>query len=196
MDLPDQKHSEDSEAIEDNMNNKTPIRLKFNDRPPTSQGSPPTKVKVPSIGTSPLVVKCGHTIAFDLFAKDPHREARRAKALSRDCPPCRQARAHAEEAAAADRKARRKAEAMDSRAASFVGGFNPRGRLPDGARFAAVYDAAAVRWTGTLTIDGVTYECAASSVRKLLSKLDVAYRESLLPAVADGPAASAEAPAS
>ena len=149
--------------------NKTPIRLKF-----SSAASVPPDAEV-------LLVKCGHAIAFELLAKDPHRDTRRAKALARDCPSCRQARAEAEVKAAAERKAQRKA--VPARP-SYVRGFKPRGRLPDGARFAAVYDATSTRWSGALTIGEATFQCDASSVRKLLSKLDDAYRASLPEAAA------------
>jgi septal ring factor EnvC (AmiA/AmiB activator) len=103
---------------------------------------------------------------FDLYAKDTFREQRRAKAVSRDCPPCRQARVEADAAAAKERRATKKE--------TFAKSLKPR--LPDGARFAATYDATAVQWTGTLTVDGVTFERSGSSLNKLLHKLDDVYR--------------------
>ncbi|HSX22311.1 MAG TPA: hypothetical protein VLE97_06000 [Gaiellaceae bacterium] len=162
------------------MNDKSPMRLKFKDTdavqasskpngPPSSNGSPQAakpKTHPPAIGTEPVVVKCGHSIVFDLYAKDTFREQRRAKAVSRDCPACRQERVKADALAAKERRAKKKA--------TFAKALKPR--LPDGARFAATYDASAVQWTGTLTVDGVTFERQGSSLSKLLHKLDDVYR--------------------
>jgi hypothetical protein len=174
------------------MSNKPPIRLKFRDSegitaPVTSApvvAAPkhvpkPPKPPPPSIGTEKIVVKCGHTIAFDLYAKDPFREGRRQKETSRDCPACRQARVAADVAAAAVRKAKKTAEKMAK----------IRPRLPDGSRFAAVYDAGTTQWTGTLTIEGVVFEQRASGLKKLLDRLDDAYREPMPtpPIAVEGP---------
>jgi len=154
------------------VSDKPPIRLKFRGPPPSKVVTIPpvqkiaSKPKLPPIGTESISVKCGHTITLDLYAKDPFRDGRRAKAVSRDCPVCRQARAQAEVIAAADRKAQKKVAML-------------KPRLPDGSRFVATYDATATRWTGTLTIEGATLEQGASSLSKLLHKLDDAYRASL-----------------
>jgi hypothetical protein len=175
------------------VSDKPAIRLKFRDLPPVeAPASPPPKIvsapkpkpKSPTVGTESLVVKCGHTIAFDLYVKDPFRVERRAKETARDCPPCRQARVQAEMAAAAERKAQRKIERKEKRSA-YIRAYKPR--LPDGSRFAATYDATATRWTGTVAIEGATFEQSASSLSRLLHKLDDAYRGSLapLPAIAE-----------
>lgn len=165
------------------MTNKPSIRLKFSDPSPTApsaavakhpaQPARKSKSVPPTIGTEPVIVKCGHTIAFDLYAKDSFRDARRQKAVSRECPPCRQARVAADAAAAADRKAKKKA----AKKAVMLAGLKPR--LPDGARFAAIYDATATEWTGSLTVDGASFELRAGSIKKLLHRLDDAYRASL-----------------
>lgn len=152
--------------------NKPPIRLNFSEassaKSPLPQRS--SKSSPPSIGSETLVVRCGHTIAFDLFAKDPYRDGRRQKATSRDCPACRQARAVADVAAAAERKTKK---------AALKKGFKQRPRLPDGSRFTAVYDAASTQWTGTLTIGDAVFERRASGLKPLLDRLDDAYRETI-----------------
>ena len=149
------------------MSDKPPIRLKFqeplDDLDMSVHAEPMLSKTLPSIGTEKLSVKCGHTIDFDLYGKDPFRDGRRQKAVSRDCYACRQARVAADIAAAAKRKATKAAQKL-------------RPRLPDGARFTAVYDAKETRWTGTLTIDGVVFERRASGIRQLLNRLDDAYR--------------------
>jgi hypothetical protein len=68
--------------------------------------------------------------------------------------------------AAKERRAKKKA--------TFAKSLKPR--LPDAARFVATYDAAAVQWTGTLSVEGVTFERQGSSLNKLLHKLDDVYR--------------------
>mgnify|MGYP001604789525 FL=1 len=110
------------------------------------------KPKTPSIGTEKLLVACGHLIAFDLYVKDPFRDGRREKARARACSACRQARVEAEVAAAKERRAVKK-------------------RFPDGACFSAVYAAAEMQWTGTLTIMSVTFEKRMGGIRALLNNL-------------------------
>lgn len=169
MDLPDQEHG---------VTEKPSIRLKFKDSAlalagPTAQTPKPPKPKAPTVGSESLVVKCGHTIAFDLYAKDTFRDQRREKAASRDCFECRQARVQAE---------MRKHEARRAKkAATFAKTLKPR--LPDGSRFVATYDAAQVQWTGTLMVEGATFERSGSSLNKLLHKLDDVYRATLNEAV-------------
>lgn len=169
------------------------MRLKFKDAPAETVASPsaaapkrtptatkPPKPRPPTVGTEAVVVKCGHTIAFDLYAKDTFRDQRRAKEVARDCQACRQARVQTEMAAAAERKAKKAAERADQGVP-----FKLRPRLPDGSRFGAVYDAAEEKWTGTLTIEGTTYEQQASGLKKLLYKLDDAYRATTKPSGSD-----------
>lgn len=177
------------------MNEKSSIRLKFKDAPvdrgpavqTASQPKPAThkpkpathnpkpathkpKPLPPTVGTEDIVVKCGHTIVFDLFAHDGYREQRRTKATLRDCPACRQARVQADMAAAKER--RTKSERV---------GQSLKPRLPDGSRFNAIYDAVKVQWTGSLIINGVSFERSASSLHKLLHKLDDMYRAAAKP---------------
>lgn len=164
---------------------KPPMRLKFKGEPveaavphrvPT--GTKPPKPRPPTIGTESVVVKCGHTISFDLYAKDAFRDQRRAKEVARDCAACRQARVQAEMAAGAERRAKKKAAQAEQQARSL------RPRLPDGSRFGAVYNAAEEKWIGTLTIGDATFERQASGLKKLLYKLDDAYRETTAPSSA------------
>ena len=155
---------------------RSPMRLKFKDRsaePTKSFGAKP-KQRPPTIGTESLVVKCGHTIPLDLYAKDPFRDQRRAKEVARDCPACRQVRVVAETAAAAERRAQKKAAKKAAAEAS-----KPRPRLPDGSRITAVYDAEAVQWAGTLTVEGAVFDRRASGIKTLLRRLDDAYRATL-----------------
>ena len=172
------------------MNEKTGIRLKFKETegvaavPAAKVAAKPSAAKAskprpPTVGTETLLVKCGHTIVFDLYAKDSFRDQRRQKEASRDCSPCRQARMQAEAIALKERRATKKT----TKAASFAKSLKPR--LPDGARFAATYDATQVQWTGTLTIDGLTFERSASSLNKLLHRLDDVYRAATPAAVVD-----------
>lgn len=163
MDLPDQEYR---------VTEKPAIRLKFRDSSPItiSAVTPPvqgaTKPRPPTAGTEALVVKCGHTIAFELYVKDTFRDQRRAKTVIRDCPACRQARVQAEAIAGKERRAKK--------ATTFAKSLKPR--LPDGAHFAATYDATQVQWTGTLTIEGVAFKRGASNLNKLLHRLDDDYR--------------------
>ena len=166
------------------MNEKPHIRLKFKESPAevvapvpvakvavkTSSAAKAPKPRPPTVGTEALLVKCGHTIVFDLYAKDSFRDQRRQKEASRDCSPCRQARVQAETIAHKERRARKAV----TKAATFAKSLKPR--LPDGARFGATYDATQVQWTGTLTVDGLTFERSASSLNKLLHRLDDVYR--------------------
>ncbi len=166
------------------MNEKAHIRLKFKESPAeavaavpaakaTAKASPAAKApkpRPPTVGTEALLVKCGHTIAFDLYAKDSFRDQRRQKEALRDCSPCRQARVEAEAIALKERRATKAV----TKAATFAKSLKPR--LPDGARFAATYDATQVQWTGTLTLEGATFERSASSLNKLLHRLDDVYR--------------------
>jgi len=156
---------------------KPSIRLKFSnsssaavDPKPNVQGAAKPKPHPPTIGTEPLTVQCGHTIVFDLYAKDAFRDQRRVKAVKRDCPTCRQARVKADVVAGATRRAKK---------ATFAKMLKPR--LPDGARFVATYDASKVQWTGSLTIESTTFERSAPSLNKLLHRLDDEYRASLPP---------------
>lgn len=161
------------------MIEKPPLRLKFKDVAPVSRdatschaarGAPtpptPPKPRPPTAGTETLIVKCGHKIAFELYVKDTFRDQRRAKTVTRDCPACRQERVQAEAIALKERRAKK--------AVTFAKALKPR--LPDGSHFAATYDATQVQWAGVLTIEGVAFKRGASSLNKLLHKLDDDYR--------------------
>jgi hypothetical protein len=51
------------------------------------------------------------------------------------------------------------------------------GRLPDGAKFSAVYNAAAETWTGTLNIPGCPeFETTHGGLFRWFSRLDALYR--------------------
>lgn len=158
------------------MDDKPTIRLKFSDsssKPPPIVAVSRAKPPAPIVGSEQLLATCGCRIAFDLYAKDPHRDGRRLKAIGRACPACRQVRAQTEAAAAIARKAKKKQSV----------GYMFKPRLPNGARFTSTYDATVESWTGTLTIDGAIYEATARSLSKLLHRLDDVYRAALVAAV-------------
>lgn len=55
-----------------------------------------------------------------------------------------------------------------------------KARLPHGSAFGVVYDAAAVQWSGILTVPGVgTFQGKARGVFGLLAKLDTMYRRAV-----------------
>jgi hypothetical protein len=95
------------------------------------------------------------------------------------CPECKR-KAQQEREAAEQEAARKRREEKAAR--------QPRpkprlGRLPHGSTFHVVYDAEAVKWSGTLTVpQGGIYNASVttgedSAVFALLMKLDRAYRK-------------------
>lgn len=52
---------------------------------------PPPKRKKPGsvVGTETVTCKCGHQEVFELYLKDPYRNARREKSKNRNCKQCR-----------------------------------------------------------------------------------------------------------
>lgn len=102
-----------------------------------------------------VVYRCSHSESVKAF-------------LAGDCPMCRNKAKQA--------KAAKNREEREKTASPAIG------RLPDGADFHAVYDAASQTWTGTLIIGGATFRATASGLQKaLLSELDAQYRASLAP---------------
>lgn len=61
----------------------------------------------------------------------------------------------------------------------------PRPRLPDGATFHCVYDAARVMWTGTLTVGETEFRDSWPKLFTLHAKLDKAYRASVRKGISD-----------
>lgn len=55
------------------------------------------------------------------------------------------------------------------------------GRLPDGAKFEATYNAREQLWTGSLKIGDWHYQSSMSGIFKFFASLDALYRESLQP---------------
>jgi hypothetical protein len=133
------------------------------------------------------VVRCGHVEKFGLMpdGKDRFREARRQKALSRDCKACREKKQREQ----LEDHERRKAEKEQRRAQQGERAPSPpekpKTRLPDGSRFEVQYDAAKAQWTGTLTVPAsgqaaaATFTGSKSSLFKLLASLDDQYRATL-----------------
>jgi hypothetical protein len=60
-----------------------------------------------------------------------------------------------------------------------MGGRKLKGRLPNLAKYEAVYDADKERWEGTLRIGDKVFEGAEGGIFRLLVKLDDRYRKSL-----------------
>jgi hypothetical protein len=146
---------------------------------------PGDKPFVPFSRFEDIVVKCGHVVKFGLLpeGKDRFREARRQKALSRDCKECRAKRQQQELEAAQRRKAEKEKRKMQPSEQPHRAE-KPKSRLPDGSRFEVQYDAAKQQWSGTLTVpaagQGATsFTGARSSLFKLLAVLDDQYRSSL-----------------
>jgi septal ring factor EnvC (AmiA/AmiB activator) len=115
--------------------------------------------------------------------KDRFREARRQKALSRDCKECRAKRQQEELEAAQRRKAEKEKRRMEQSEQPRPGD-KPKARLPDGSRFEVQYDGAKQQWSGTLTVPTqgqgtASFTGARSSLFKLLAVLDDQYRASL-----------------
>jgi hypothetical protein len=152
----------------------------------------------PFVRFEKVVALCGHQVDFGLFEdrKDKYREGRRQKVTGRPCPACRQqaheARREQEQAAG---RLRRAAKARQQRQTAPQPGEQAQGRLPDGSRFAVVYDAGKEEWSGTLTVGAETFTASASGVFKLLSKLDRLYRASL-PSAETAPSQVPEEPSS
>lgn len=121
--------------------------------PPQTKPPPPSKQK----GTPPverLDYGCGHPMTLEKAKRFP-------------CPDCW--------FAARNKRAKARREKAKARPPA-------RGRLPDGAAFSVTYDAAAMTWTGTLTVPGGrTYTATASAVFKLLARLDDQFRKDSAP---------------
>jgi hypothetical protein len=131
------------------------------------------------VRTEKLKVACGHEIDFGHFEdkKDKYRDARRQKKMTQLCPACREQKEREQQEAAQQRR-QEKAKAKQKNPESAPGKQRqlPQ-RLPDGARFDLVYDAAKEEWSGTLVIGSDTFTAAASGVFKLLTRLDQLYRK-------------------
>jgi hypothetical protein len=129
---------------------------------------------------------CGHEIDFGLWEdhQDKFREARRQKKRDQLCPACQEQKQRQEQEAARQRRAE-KHKATEKLP-----------RLPDGATFHVVFDAAATEWSGSLTVGSETFTARAGAVFRLLRDLDRLYRAALpgnaLPGSACAPPAAAE----
>jgi hypothetical protein len=146
-------------------------------------GRPPAS---PFVRFEKVKACCGHEIDFGLWedAKDAFREARRQKKRDQLCPVCQEQKQRQEQEAARQRRAERpQARKIPP-------------RLPDGATFHVVYDAAATEWSGSLTVEATTFTAKAGAVFRLLRELDRLYRAALsgnaLPGPARAPLVAAE----
>jgi hypothetical protein len=144
-------------------------------------GTPPP----PIVAYEDVMAACGHAEKFGLFEdrKDRFRKDRRKKVTDRPCKACRERKRLEEEEATRVRKAQKqdragKAVMKQSQKKPAVGN---RGRLPDGSRFEAVYNAPQTQWVGMLTVGEAVFKGSAGGVFKLLNRLDEQYRKSLPP---------------
>lgn len=152
------------------------------DRPP-----PP-----PVVAYEDIIASCGHVEKFGLYddRKDKFRKDRRKKAAGRPCKACRERKYQEEQEAIKVRQAQKQQRAAAATQATPPP--NPQKkqaevrpeRLPDGSKFAVVYDATGMQWTGTLTIGTSVFTGSAGGLFKLLNLLDLQYRQSLPPAPA------------
>jgi len=131
-----------------------------------------------------VIAACGHVEKFGLFEdrKDKFRKDRRKKAIDRPCKACRERKRLEEQEALKVRQAekqQRVAEAAKETARPKKQVFVKQDRLPDGAKFEVVYDAAKTQWTGKLTIGESVFTGFAGALFTLLNRLDRQYRESL-----------------
>jgi hypothetical protein len=146
---------------------------------PANQATPPKPT--PPLAKPAEAVKataaCGHEVAVGPCK--PAFQAERLKKLAGlPCPDCKRKAQQAREAAEQEAAWKRREEkaAREPKA-------KPRlGRLPHGSTFHVVYDAEAVKWSGTLTVpvggiyNGSVTTGEDSAVFGLLMQLDRAYR--------------------
>jgi hypothetical protein len=152
---------------------------------PRPRRRPGDKPFVPFARFEDVVVRCGHVEKFGLMpeGKDRFREARRQKALSRDCKACREKK-HKEQLEAQERRKAEKEQRRAQQGERPSRSEKPKTRLPDGSRFEVQYDAAKAQWTGTLSVPTsgqatATFSGSRSSLFKLLAILDDQYRATL-----------------
>lgn len=140
----------------------------------------------PVVAYEDVIAACGHPEKFGLFEdkKDRFRKDRRKKVTDRPCKACREKKRLEVEEAARLKKAEKqeRAEKAVMTPSQKKPADSNRGRLPDGAKIEAVYDASRTQWVGTLTVGEAVFKGSAGGVFKLLSRLDEQYRKSLPPA--------------
>jgi hypothetical protein len=125
-----------------------------------------------------VTASCGHEITVEPGGKAAFQAERLKKLAGLPCPDCK--RTAQQEREVAEQEAARKRR--EEKAARLPRAKPRLGRLPHGATFHVVYDAEAVRWTGTLTVpQGGIYNASVttgedSAVFALLMALDRAFR--------------------
>ena len=158
---------------------------------------PPKPTPAPAKPAEALkaTASCGHEV--DVGPCKPAFQAERLKKLAASpCSECKR-KAQQEREAAEQEAARKRRKAKAAR--------QPRpkprlGRLPHGSTFHVVYDAEAVKWSGTLTIpppgSGIFKESVVSAddgaLFALLQRLDRKFRGVEEEAVAESPAATSD----
>jgi hypothetical protein len=143
--------------------------------------APPTKpTPAPAKPAEVVTASCGHEITVEPGGKPAFQAERLKKLASLPCPDCKR-KSQQEREAAEQEAARLRREEKETRPPKL----KPRlSRLPHGATFHVVYDAEAVKWTGTLTIpaprSGIFKESVVSAddgaVFGLLQRLDRKFR--------------------
>jgi hypothetical protein len=151
--------------------------------PPPKPTPPPVKPAEAGAAVEEVTITaaCGHTITAAPLGKPAFMAERLKKLAANPCPDCKR-KAQQEREAAEQEAARLRRE---EKAAREPRREKPRprlARLPHGSTFHVVYDAEAVKWSGTLTVPaGGIYNASVttaedSAVFGLLMQLDRAYR--------------------
>jgi hypothetical protein len=161
------------------------IQPQPNPKPPRPESRSPSNKPPPPpiVRYEKVMAACGHEVDFGLFEdkKDKYRAARRQKKMGQLCPACReQKEQEVQEAARQRRQEKAKAKEQQPQPTPRKPKQLPQ-RLPDGARFNVVYDAAKQEWSGTLTIGSDVFSDSASGVFALLTRLDRLYRNQVQP---------------
>ena len=142
--------------------------------PPPRSTQPPTRKPgdrppPPIVAYEDVKASCGHIEKFGLFADHLDRwfrNDRRRKVTNRPCKVCREAKYRQEQEAEPQQPRRQVASAKHE-------------RLPDGAKFEAVYNAQLAQWAGSLTVEGETFTARAPALDTLTDKLDRRYQQRL-----------------
>lgn len=182
-----------SDKVDLNKHNTTVLML----TPDQTTPGIPTAQRVGPQPVDQEMVKalCGHTVSFDLYAKDRFRNERRKKITDRKCGACRDA----------DNKLRMQQDAVEKAARDTNKPKKPRnrkprkpfwlkpnsakngklwGRLPHGAEFHVRWDAEKREWIGVpgLTVPNfhgqdLTFGGSGNGVFWLLPQLDMKFRQ-------------------
>jgi hypothetical protein len=145
---------------------------------PPTVAEPPKKSKPPVAEVVKVTAACGHETTVQPGGKPAFQAERLKKLAGLPCPECKR-KAQQEREAAEQEAARQRREEKEARPPRP----KPRlSRLPHGATFHVVYDAEAVKWSGTLTVpnrgiyQGAVVTADDSALFTLLQLLDRKFR--------------------